>query len=57
MVAMFEVAFLIVLTVLVVWWFRRTNTYRARRESGAGSPGQAAEESLQKHPPKGGHWA
>ena len=31
MVAMFEIAFLIVFVVIGVWWFRRTNLYRARR--------------------------
>ena len=56
MVAMAEIAFLLVCVVLVVWWFRRTNMYRARRRSGA-DPGQAARESQQKHPPKGGYWA
>jgi len=30
MVAMFEIVFLIVFVVLGVWWFRRTNLYRAR---------------------------
>ena len=34
MVAMFEIVFLIVCAVLVVWWFRRTNIYRAYRRSG-----------------------
>lgn len=33
MVAMFEIALLIVLAVLAVWWFRRTNLYRNRRRS------------------------
>ena len=30
MVAVFEVVFLIVFVVLGLWWFRRTNLYRAR---------------------------
>jgi hypothetical protein len=33
MVAMFEVAFLIVVVAIGVWWFRRTNWYRAYRRS------------------------
>lgn len=55
MVAVLEIVFLVVCVVLCVWWFRRTNMYRARRRSGA-DPGQAAKESLVKHPPKGGYW-
>jgi hypothetical protein len=39
MVAMFEIAFLIVCVVLSVWWFRRTNLYRARRRAPRQSPG------------------
>jgi hypothetical protein len=39
MVAMLEIVFLIVFAVLGVWWFRRTNIYRAHRRSGA-DPGQ-----------------
>ena len=39
MVAMFEIAFLIVCTVLGLRWFRRTNIYRAHRRSGV-DPGQ-----------------
>ena len=35
MVAMFEIVFLVVFVVLGVWWFRRTNLYRARK----GDPG------------------
>ena len=59
MVAMFEIAMVIVLAVLGVWWFRRTNMYRSCRRSGVGPAqyGGGAGESLQKHPPKGGHWA
>jgi len=53
MVAMFEVALLILCAALVLWWFTRTNAYRARRRSGA-DPGQGAHESLAKLPPKGG---
>jgi hypothetical protein len=34
MVAMFEIASLIVLVVLGLWWFSRTNIYRAYRRSG-----------------------
>jgi hypothetical protein len=34
MVPMFEIAFLIVLVVLGLWWFSRTNIYRAYRRSG-----------------------
>ena len=40
MVAMFEIVFLIVVVVLGVWWFRRTNMYRSRVKSGS-QPGQA----------------
>ncbi len=39
MVAMFEGVFLIVCLVVGLWWFRRTNLYRARR-SGV-DPGQS----------------
>lgn len=56
MVAMVEIALLIVCAVVGVWWFTRTNAYRARRRSGA-EPGQhdgGARESLAKQPPKSG---
>jgi hypothetical protein len=33
MVAMFEIAFLIVFAVFAVWWFRRTKLYRNRTRS------------------------
>jgi hypothetical protein len=33
MVAMFEIAFLIIFAVFAVWWFRRTNLYRNRTRS------------------------
>jgi len=33
MVAMFEIACLIALTVFTVWWFRRTSLYRNRTRS------------------------
>jgi hypothetical protein len=39
MVAMFEIVFVIVCAVVGLWWFRRTNIYRAHRRSGA-DPGQ-----------------
>jgi len=39
MVATLEAVFLIVCAVLGVWWFRRTNLYRAHRRS-PGDPGQ-----------------
>ena len=39
MVAMFEVAFLIVLLALGLRWFLRSNIYRAHRRSGV-DPGQ-----------------
>lgn len=42
MVAVFEVAFLIVCVLLVAWWFRRTSLYRAHRRS----PGQLGDHSL-----------
>ena len=44
MVATFEVVFLIVVVVLGLWWFRRTNLYRARK-SGA-DPGQSGNHRL-----------
>jgi hypothetical protein len=58
MVAMVEIAFLVALLVLGIWWFRRTNLYRSRHESGT-DPGQSdagARHSVQKLPPKGGPW-
>jgi hypothetical protein len=36
---MLEIAFLVVCVVLGLWWFSRTNIYRAHRRSGA-DPGQ-----------------
>lgn len=45
MVAMFEVAFLILSTALGVWWFRRTNLYRAHRTLGV-DPGQFGTRRL-----------
>lgn len=39
MVAIFEVAFLVVVVVLGLRWFRRTNLYRAHRRSPR-NPGQ-----------------
>lgn len=33
MVAMFEVAFLILFVALGVWWLRRTKLYRSQRRS------------------------
>ena len=59
MVPMFEIAFLVVLVLLGIWWFTRSTAYRARRGSGA-DPGQhdaGARDSLTKNPPKGGPWA
>ena len=41
MVAGFEIAFLIVLVVLGLWWLSRTNIYRGLRRSGV-DPGQYA---------------
>jgi hypothetical protein len=34
MVAMFEIAFVIVCVVLGLWWFSRTSTFRAHLRSG-----------------------
>ena len=34
MVPMLEIAFLVACTALGLWWFRRTNLYRAHRRSG-----------------------
>ena len=56
MVAVVEIAFLVVLVALGVWWFRRTSAYRSRHESGM-NPGQSdagARHSVEKLPPKGG---
>ena len=56
MVAVIEIVFLIVCVMVGVWWFRRTNTYRAYRRSRL-EPGQSdsgARESLTKMPPKSG---
>jgi len=39
MVAVLEIAFLVVCATLGFWWFRRTNVYRAYRRS----PGDAAQ--------------
>lgn len=39
MVAFFEVVFLVVCAVVALWWFRRTNLYRAHQRSGV-DPGQ-----------------
>lgn len=39
MVATLEIVFLIVVVVLAVWWFTRTNAYRSRVKSGS-EPGQ-----------------
>jgi hypothetical protein len=39
MVQILEIAFLVVSVVLGLWWFSRTNIYRAHRRSGA-DPGQ-----------------
>ncbi len=40
MVAILEIVFLIVCVVLGLWWFTRTNIYRARRRSGFHEPSQ-----------------
>jgi len=53
MVAVFEIAFLVVCAVLLLWWFTRTSAYRALPRSGA-EPGQGARESLGEQPPQGG---
>ena len=39
MVAMLEVVFLIICVALCMWWFSRTNLYRAHRR-GSRDPGQ-----------------
>ena len=43
MVALLEIVFLILFMVLGVWWFRRTNLYRARRGV---DPGQSGHHKL-----------
>jgi len=43
MVAMLEIVFLIACSVLGLWWFTRTNVYRAHRRS-PGDPGQFVDE-------------
>jgi hypothetical protein len=45
MVAVFEIVFLIVCAGLGLWWFRRTNLYRAHRRSG-GDPSQFGDHKL-----------
>jgi hypothetical protein len=40
MVASAEIVVLILLLAVFVWWFRRTSTYRSRRRSTGGVPGQ-----------------
>jgi hypothetical protein len=50
MVAMFEIAFLIVVVVLRAWWFRRTNLYRAHRRS----PGDLSQVNMSRPPPPTG---
>jgi len=40
MVPILEMAFLVVCVVLGLWWFRRTNLFRAYRRSGGKDPGQ-----------------
>jgi amino acid transporter len=45
MVAVFEIVFLILFAVIGVWWFRRTNLYRAHRSSGADT-GQSGTHRL-----------
>jgi hypothetical protein len=52
MVAMFEIAFLIVVVVLGVWWFRRTNLYRAR--SSRSQPRQGVDPNSRLDPPNHG---
>jgi len=42
MVAMAEVGVWVLSTAIFFWWFCRTPTYRARRRSGGGVPGQFA---------------
>jgi hypothetical protein len=42
MVAMAEVVVWVLLAAIFCGWFRRTPTYRARRRSGGGVPGQFA---------------
>lgn len=47
MVAMLEIAFLIVCAALGLRWFRRTSLYKAHRRSGAW-PGQMSAQSSER---------
>jgi hypothetical protein len=46
MVALAELAFVIVVGLTTVWWIRRTALYRARRRSGAVPGGASAWSSF-----------
>jgi hypothetical protein len=50
MVAVFEIMFLIGCVALGVWWFRRTNLYRAHRRS----PGDISQVNSSRPPPPTG---
>jgi hypothetical protein len=52
MVAMLEIVFLIVFVVLGVWWFRRTNLYRAR--TSRHEPRQGVNPNHRYDPPNHG---
>jgi hypothetical protein len=52
MVAMFEIVFLIIFMVLGVWWFRRTNLYRARYSRS--QPRQGIDPNNGSDPPNHG---
>ena len=48
MVAIFEIAFLVVCAALGTTWFRRTNLYQAHRRSGI-DPGQHGANASMKY--------
>ncbi len=47
MVAMLEIAFVIVCLVLGLWWFSRTSTFRAHRRSGV-DPGRRPQTDRER---------
>jgi hypothetical protein len=51
MVAMLEIAFLIICVGLALWWYSRTNFHRARRRSSRPSPDfKDAVSDYRQHP-------
>jgi hypothetical protein len=54
-VAMFEIAFLIVCVVLGLWWFSRTSTFRTHRRSGV-DPGRRPQTDRDRQK-EGPNWS